>query len=786
MRIDHYSSEQFAGVQDYEIKFEPGMNVVLGNNETGKSTMIAAIFYALTQTTKLDKRKDSSFIEHYFPTRGAKTIDVSVRFTQDGESYELTKLWDITGQDTSFKLRRVGGDTLRGTQAEDELRALIKFGLSVYSNLIFGRQNHEEEILQWCYSFFSRKSDENIDIVRKQIGSAVSAASGISPEKIIEEIDRRLKKLGDRWDFERNAPERKAGIGKRWEKGLGDIVKAWYNFEDADIAYQNARDAENRIASTTRKLEAAKSEQADIKDRKAKLLEQKGAIDNIANLQELKHQSERALDKAKRVLLDWPIQEDRVAEGERLLALQEERARKEKKSDLKKRISKIKKLNKEIAELQQDTSSWSDFKRDFEEAIDLENDIALDRATLRAATLHATIKMEGNYKAQIDLGGKIQSVKNLDCNVSGYFSMMIPGIAEVLVEPPEIDVKGLQQRIENAQQRIDEILDEYRVADLSILGDISEEYKEDIEQLNKKNNELENLLDSKTLEEYSGMLAEINDDPSVYIPNNLDDLIESYLKGNRVLDVAISLAKCAINGYQSEYSTIDNLKENIDHLEFSIENQKERIATLTLQSGISKEQFDVMLEECNKELHDLELQIGEYQTMLGQLGEPSNIADFQSERERLKDEWESLKQIYCNYEKIKEDFLTYQQQDDHRFDEFHAKFNEYLATISENSLTMEDNNGLLITSGKNPISKDILSTGTKKTVLLAFRLAVLSYYFPNGDGLIVLDDDLLDMDPGRRLQAMALLKSFSEKNQIIFTTCDPAIAELLGGNQIKI
>lgn len=194
----------------------------------------------------------------------------------------------------------------------------------------------------------------------------------------------------------------------------------------------------------------------------------------------------------------------------------------------------------------------------------------------------------------------------------------------------------------------------------------------------------------------------------------------------------------------------------------------------------------MMLKECNEKLHTLDRQIGEYQTMLGQLGEPANVADFEFEKDRLKDEWESLKRMHCNYQKIKEDFLTYQKQDDHRFDDFHAKFNEYLAAISGNSLTMNDNNGLLLTSGQNPVNKDILSAGTRKTVLLAFRLAVLSYYFPNGEGLIVLDDDLLDMDPDRRLQAAALLKSFSEKNQIIFTTCDPAIAELLGGNQIKI
>lgn len=99
---------------------------------------------------------------------------------------------------------------------------------------------------------------------------------------------------------------------------------------------------------------------------------------------------------------------------------------------------------------------------------------------------------------------------------------------------------------------------------------------------------------------------------------------------------------------------------------------------------------------------------------------------------------------------------------------------------------MSDDNGLALTSGKNPVTKEILSAGTRKTVLLAFRLAILNYYFPNGDGLIVLDDDLLDMDPNRRLQAAALLKSFAEKNQVIFTTCDPVIAKLLGGNQIKV
>lgn len=786
MRIDSYSSEQFAGVRDHEANFEMGMNVVLGDNETGKSTMIAAIFYALTQAAKLDKRKDSNFIAHYFPTSGAKTIDSTVRFTQDGISYELTKLWDLTGQDASFKLRRIGGDALRGTQAEEKLKSLIQFGYAVNNNLIFGRQNHEEEILQWCYNFFSKKADESVDEVRKQIGSAISAAGGISPEKIIAEIDKRLDELGERWDFDRDIPEKKSGVSKRWEKGLGAILKAWYNFEDADNAYQNAKDTEASIAATTRKLETAKNAQVIAKDKQKKLLEQKGAVDNIENLQKLKSQSEHTLEKAKKALLDWPIQEHRVEEGKRLRTLKEEREQRAKKSELTKQIAKIKAISQAIAELQLDTSSYPDFKRDYEEALDLENDIELARATLGAATLHAIIKMKGDHVAQVDLGGKIQSVKTFDNDVSGYFSMTIPGIAEVQVESSEIDVQGLRDRIETAQHRIDEILDEYCASDVGALGDMSEEYEEDIEKLKAKNNELEIALESKTLDEYNSMLEEINDNSSISIPSNLDDLIESYLQGHRVLDVAISLAESAISGYQSEYSSIDNLKEIISSLESSIEEQAVRIDGLTIQHNISVEEFSAMLEECAQELDALERQIGEYLTALGQLGEPANITDLEAEKDRLKDEWETLKRTYHNYQRIREDFVVLQEQDDDRFDGFHSKFNEYLAAIAGNSLTMNDDNGLALTSGKNPVIQDVLSAGTRKTVLLAFRLAILSYYFPNGDGLIVLDDDLLDMDPDRRFQAATLLKSFAEKNQVIFMTCDPAIAKLLGGNQIKM
>ena len=47
MKIRSFSTEQFAGITDRSISFSDGINVILGNNESGKSTIINAMYHAL-------------------------------------------------------------------------------------------------------------------------------------------------------------------------------------------------------------------------------------------------------------------------------------------------------------------------------------------------------------------------------------------------------------------------------------------------------------------------------------------------------------------------------------------------------------------------------------------------------------------------------------------------------------------------------------------------------------------------------------------------------------------
>lgn len=91
-----------------------------------------------------------------------------------------------------------------------------------------------------------------------------------------------------------------------------------------------------------------------------------------------------------------------------------------------------------------------------------------------------------------------------------------------------------------------------------------------------------------------------------------------------------------------------------------------------------------------------------------------------------------------------------------------------------------------IYSGDRLVGYGQLSEGTKETVYLAFRLAVLDHLFPDGGGVVVLDDPLTDMDEERVEQSCALIRDCAERHQVIFLTCREAYLPLLNGNVIRV
>ena len=100
-------------------------------------------------------------------------------------------------------------------------------------------------------------------------------------------------------------------------------------------------------------------------------------------------------------------------------------------------------------------------------------------------------------------------------------------------------------------------------------------------------------------------------------------------------------------------------------------------------------------------------------------------------------------------------------------------------------MDMDDKLNVKLVSGNYALSYDILSEGTKDTVSLAFRLAMLEHIFPEGGGLAIFDDPFTDMDPQRVAESCKLIERFAKNNQVIFVTCDEKYVNMLDGNVLK-
>ena len=62
---------------------------------------------------------------------------------------------------------------------------------------------------------------------------------------------------------------------------------------------------------------------------------------------------------------------------------------------------------------------------------------------------------------------------------------------------------------------------------------------------------------------------------------------------------------------------------------------------------------------------------------------------------------------------------------------------------------------------------------------------MLDHLFPEGGGVIVLDDPCADMDAVRAAQACRLIRDCAERHQVIFLTCREEYIDMLGGSVIR-
>lgn len=789
MKITRVSCEQFAGARDRAVSFTDGINVIYGKNESGKSTLVNLLFATLFQRAKLDNRSDRAFRDLYFPAakRGRSVvgdfIDGKVTIETDKGTYILSKRW---GAVTDCCLSTPDGAIRDPEEVDALLKELLVYGRGVYEDLLFTSQSATERALIDLLNPAEKKETKQ-EIVGA-VSQAFAESDGIPMDAIEQAILDRIAAIeGKHWDADRDAPARKMG---RWSNGLGEILMAYYAWEDAADALDrisraetdllravteyNAKDADARAA------EEAYQQFNTFAGRLAAQSERKKNLDRLA----------RDVAKVAEVLSKWPQLATAV---ERAKALKEEKTYRDA-LDLQAAVqaerARITPEDLKLAEAAcPDAAELAQAQRAQRELAMLENKLC-------GMNLTAAVQMLGGHEVEITSlrTGQAISLTGGNAAITEAVLITVPGVMEMRLSPANVDVEALEKQMTACKETVAAILGKYGVESVEALERHAKAVEAAKFAIEQANNRIARLMGALSMAQLDEMVAAAP--ATVRDKAAIDAEIFALCGGDA--GSFITRNEALLENYAAEYGSINDLKAKAFDLEIERKKTEESVAAV---EDIPAEYGAITDPDAH--LANLQAEAKRQQTLreqaltrkteaAGRL--ESATADVDGDpvanEERTRRKLEETKAKLAHWKHIYEVFLA-QKETVHNnpTQDIADRFLQYLSLISGGRISSDfpdaEKLNMLIYSNDTLMDYGKLSDGTKETVSLAFRLAVLDHLFPDGGGVIVLDDPFNDMDSERVAQSCLLLKECAKRHQVIFLTCREEYLAALQGNEIR-
>jgi DNA repair protein SbcC/Rad50 len=791
----------FGFFSDREIRFAPGLNVVLGPNEAGKSTIFSAIRSSLLRA-RLRKPEFDKLMARFLPAGGGDIARLELEFlTSEGE-WLLKRQW---GVDARSELKLPGGGVLADDEAiKEKLLTALPARQGTFWKVLMTGQAELARTLESLRSDGGGTVSDFTDMLRRTVletgGVPIDAFRGL--------LAGRLKDTFQHWDDVHKGPEAGRGIEKPWKKEVGTILAAWYAREEikarhtAAVAYETALDAVNgrlraaaQSAAEADAFLAANRKAAQDAPRRQTLEARAAAIRHEQReLHAVNHEWPGAEARARdiqgrleeiarsRAPLEEEVREARAQEEGRLLREKHGRVQRRRA-----RLQEARALAQSVPPLP---------RKDLEELRRLEQTAMVLRAGREAGKLTMSITAHADISVtlQEDLGPqetrRIGQGETLELRAGGSLRLAFP--------PLDVEVRsgdaGAARQEEAARGALEKLL-----ARLGVTGvDEAEERARTAEMHEAAVRAAENNL----AEELGGQPEE-----------ELERRVAALGPARSTRPLAECSAELARLHAETEALNreLKGISAQVDAWTRQYEN-RESVVNRLADARLREQEIALALEGCAPVppgFTDAESFLRAYEAARDEskrrAEESARYADEKRDLEKrgpdqsseelaqlLHGATEDLNAALAAGRALKRISVVTDEllgrSDTAVIDGMRAALEPLIQAMSRGrhagvALDGSLPRGLTDSSGR-VLGWELLSGGTRDMLALALRLAMASFFLRDTDGFLMLDDPLSEMDPDRQKAAAAALRSFARDRQLIAFTCHPASAEMMGGNLI--
>ena len=803
MQLQKLRLHPFAGLAERTCEFVPGMNVVLGPNEAGKSTMVNGILCALFESTSYGKLHWRKNLEQFVPRGGGDTFGVSLDCLVGGASYQITKSW---GGECRCELTLPSGQVVRSADDVDQqVASLLRLKRGTWQNILVASQSAISSTLR----DFDTDGEEASDLAQILRSSAFDT-DGVSIEKLERAINDQLNAVSSRWDSAANRPESGRGIENPWKQGVGTLLKAWYDRE--------------RLKSTLLKIETYERNLDAINQQVTELIAERNELQlyvdkygPIVNALKERQGLELKLDAAKKneqrlreIQSKWPLHESELSRLENSLKILEEEhgvLRKElsqaqayqESASKREKLKSAKQAEEKLGEEKETFAAFKDLStqlfQDLKAAIGERDRHA---ASMAAGKLQVRFVPESDTKVSIKAGLKdsreemVTKAQPLHTEADGIITLTTDQF-KFEVESGDGQFSAIKDQHESAQARISELLSTIGVASVDDANKRETDYSIAKTNLERAETALETILSGQTLAELASSCGDDVSAPKRKIEEINNAILTNREKHNQ--QQADGEAKRAdIKIWEDEFENQDAV---LDHLidarttRKKFEKQLEELPPLP--EGI--ENAEALEDEFNRRrgrltaIKEDELPDARNQQSTLNATEPDHttqelrdlIAEAEASYSLEKRRLESLVRLKDVFQQKKD------RLDSGTLDPWMQRLSQTIQQVtSDQYMDLDFDGGGVTRSSGIVIPHELLSMGTKASMGFSIRLSMAAHFLEDLDGFLILDDPMVDLDADRQRKTADVLREFAEQKQVILLTCHEAHAALLTDSPLQI